>query len=636
MRSYKFSLKEEKLLESRQESWIRGLDVLVSATQIKPNEVADMSDCQLVEDGKIQCPRDGQAYYGATSGSRVQGIFSYYKADGTRQLLRSVGTKLQKYVDTTTWTDQTGFAYTTSLNTNAVTAYDRLYLCNGTDPLTYYDGSAITSFAAIGTANTPTVTRTGSNGAYTYSYKITAVTAVGESAGSTAGTQTHSVPVLTATDYMSLSWVATTSAIGYNVYGRKDNSWFFMAYLDGNGNTTYVDKGQDTPNEAFSVRTVDQTAGVKGKYISVYKDSLFIAGDPSNPSRLYYSGGGDRIHDFTIGGGGGLIDVAINDGQVITGLIVFKNTLLVFKEDSIYQFSFTTTGLPQISQTNPSLGAIAPRSIIAVENDVFFASRRGIFTIGNEPGFAFDVLRTNELSARVRSIYRAIDPAYIQNMAALYTSDADKNLVIFSYTPSGSTTNTKAIVYDRERLGWYKWTNVQANCWTVFRGTDKVTHYLYGDDASGYVKEILTGTADFGTGIHGYFYLKGESFGAINQYKILKDIDIVLRRPTGSIALSVVQDGVNTVFNANIGTISPSINFAHYLFKKFLFKTSYGTGVSSTDEIVDRTKKNVNFEGRTFQLRFDNNSVAMFVLLFAGMTAKARNPRYRKSTDLIA
>ena len=638
MRNYKFKFTPIKRLVSKQETWIRGLDVLVSPTQIKPNELAEATDCQLIEDGKIQCPRDGQAYYGASNGTRVRGIFSYYKSDGTKQLLRTVGTHLQLYVSASTWTNVSGYTYTNDLTTNGVTAYDRLYINNGTDPLTYYDGTSITSFTAIGSPSTPTATPTrgtaGTN-SYTYSYKITATTAVGETNVSTAGTCTLAVSQLSTTDYVSLSWPTVASATGYNIYGRKDGQWFFMKSLEGVNSTSYVDKNQDTPNEAMLPPSADGTAGPKGAYVAVYKDTLFVAGDPANPSRMYYSGGGDKINDFTVGGGGGLIDIAKNDGQVITGLIVFKNTLLIFKEDSIYQFSFDTSGLPSLAQTNPAVGAIAPRSIIAVENDIFFASRRGIFTIGNEPGFAFDVLRTNELSSRVRSIYQSTEPTRMKDIAAIYTSDANKNLVIFSYTPSGGTYNSQAIVYDRERLAWYKWTNIQANCWTIYRGTDGITHYLYGDDNSGYIKEILTGTTDFGNQIHGFFSLNGESFGAINQYKILKDLDLVLRKPSGSISYSVYQDGIEEVYSTNIGTISPALNFGHYIFKEFLFKDTFGTGTVSSDQIVIRTKKNVNIEGKTFQHRFDNNSSSNFILLFAGMTANPRNPRYRHSSDLI-
>ena len=149
MRIYNVKLEEEPLLQSRQESWIRGLNTLVSATQIRDNEVAEIVDCELIEDGKIKCPREGQAYYGATTGLRVTGLFSYYKSDGTKTLLRSTATGLYKYTNATTWTLISGKTYTTGLNTNGVMAYDRMYLCNGTDALSYYNGTDITVFTAI-------------------------------------------------------------------------------------------------------------------------------------------------------------------------------------------------------------------------------------------------------------------------------------------------------------------------------------------------------------------------------------------------------------------------------------------------------------------------------------------------------
>lgn len=638
MRNYDFQLKEDPILVSQSESWIRGQNSIVSPTQIKPNELAEMTDCQLVEDGKIKCPRDGQTYYGASSGSRVPGIFSYYKSTGERELLKIDGTTLKKYTNATTWTAITGYTYTTGLNTNGIMAYDRMYLCNGTDPLTYYDGSVIQSFTSISAPTISSVVRTGgSNGSYTFSYKVKAITAVGSTAPSAAVSATIDQAELDSTHYMTITWGAVTNATGYEIYGNKDGFWFFMASVEGQATTTYRDDGSDTPNEAFEVINVNTTAGPIGSYIKIYKDSLFIAGDPNFPSRLYYSGGGDQINNFTISGGGGFLDISRDDGQIITGLEIFKDKLIVFKEDSIYQFSFTSSGLPQIAQVSSSIGAVAPRSIVVVENDVFFLSRRGVFSIGNEQGFAFDVLRTNELSARVRPVVQTIDGAYMQNASAIYVTSSDFNLYVLSYTPSGATKNSKALIYDRERLAWYKWTNIQANCWTTFRGTDGITHYLYGDDSSGYVKEILSGTDDFGSGIHGYFYLRGDSFKTgIDHYKTLKDIDIVLRQPFGSITLSIVQDGTETVYDAPIGTVSPSINFGHYVLTEFLLGESYGTGVSSSDELILRTFKNVNLQdGKTFQARFDNNSAASFVLLSYRHTAKTRGDRYRKSEDIV-
>lgn len=638
MRIYARRKRQDNTLESKQEKWIRGLNTLVSSSQIRDDELSSATDIQLVEDGKIQCPRDGQDYFGSSSGSRVTGLFPYYQADGTRELLRTSGTVLQKYnTSTSGWDNVTGATYTTTLRTEGVTAYDKLYLENGTDNLSFYDGTDITTFTSISAPTITNVARTGTTGSFTFSYKVTAVNATGESTASAADSDNLNQAVLDSSNYMTITWGAVTDATGYNIYGRKDGFWTFITYLEGNGSTTYVDKGTITPSPVFTPPEGNSTGGQKGKYISLYKDSLFISGDPDNPSRLYYSGGGDNITDFTIGGGGGFIDISKNDGQKITGSIVFKNSLIVFKEESIYQFEFDSSGLPSVTQINPAIGCVAPRSIVAVENDIFFASRRGIFTIGNEAGFAFDVLRTNELSSRVRSIYNTIDSGYIDMTTAVYATTGNVNLVVFSYTPSGATTNQKALVYDRERLAWYHWTNITANCWANYRGSDGAIHVLYGDDGSGYVKEILTGTDDFGTAIEGSFQLKSIDFKDIARYKNLKDISVVLRKPSGNANLSVIVDGTTTTYSANISTISPSINWGHYVLTEFLLGESYGSGsVTTADEIVLRTKRNLNSEGKTFALSFDNGSSgASFTLLAVKLSASERSLRYRRSGDII-
>lgn len=634
------TIKETKIASVKLPNFLKGLNKLVSNTQIQSNELSEAVDVQLIEDGKVQCPRTGQAYYGSTSGSRVQGISGFYLSNGTTKLVRSSGTHLQVYnTGTGNFDNISGATYTTSLNTEMITAYDKLYVCNGTDALTYYDGSTITTFTAVSTPGAPTATRTaGSAGSFTFSYKITAVTAAGETAPSSAGTNTLTQGTLDSTHYFTVTWSAVTNATGYNVYGRKDGLWHFIASVEGNASNTYVDQGSvsDATVLASSLPPEgDTTGGPKGKYISLYKDTLFISGDPNNPSRLYYSGGGDKINDFNISNGGGFIDIAKNDGTVITGTKVFKNTLLVFKQDSIYQFSFDTSGLPNVVQVNPAIGCIAPRSIIQVENDIYFASRRGIFTVGNEIGYAFDVLRTNELSAKVRSLYQGVDTNYRSNIAAVYATVNSVNIVVFSYTPTGSTTNSRALVFDRDRMAWYEWRNISANCWVQFIDTDKSTKVLYGDDASGYVKRILSGSDDFGSAIHGYFKTGAQSFGGLNFYKTLRDWDIILRTPTGTPTVSIIVDGVTTALTIPISTISPSVSWKHYMPTRFLLGKSVGSGASSQDDNVLRTKKNANILGRSFLWGFDNNSTASFILLEIDGTARPRSPRFRQSSDII-
>lgn len=638
MRIYPQRQRKSNLIVARMESWIKGLNTLVSNTQIKANELSEAYNIQLVEDGKPQLPRDGQAYYGSESGTKVTGIFPYYQADGTKSLLRTSGTALELY-NSGSWGTVSGYTYTTGLDTNGCTAYDRLYVLNGTDPLTYYNGTSITSFTAIAKPNAPTVTRTGTTGTYTFSYKISAVGPTGgETDPSDAGTAVANVATLDTNTFMTVAWSAVTNAVGYNVYGRKDGRWYFLTYLEGNGSVSYVDKNQDTTDESVIPMLANYTGGVKGRYLTVYKDTLIIGGDPTYPSRVYYSGGGDKINDFSAGVGGGFVDVSANDGQIVTGLIVFKDSLIIFKERSIYKFAFTTSGAPSLELINPAVGCIAPRSIIAVENDVFFASERGIFSIGNEAGYSFDVLRTNELSAKVRSIFQSINPLYISKISAIYATKSNTNLVIFSFTPSGGTYNSEAIVYDRERLGWLHWSNIQANCWTQYTDSTGVQRVLYGDDNSGYVKEILTGTDDFGSSIDAYFRIKAESGGEIERHKILKNVFLVLRKPSGNaITVNIIKDGTTTAKTIMLSLISPAINFGHYLFNAFLFKTAYGTG-SITEQNTNMVRRitNINLLGRTFMLEFKNNATSSrLTLLSVVLEMKPKSSHYYQSGEVV-
>lgn len=634
MRRYEVKRQTRPKVISKQDSWIRGLNLLTSETEIKPTELSLAKDIQLVENGKIQCPRDGQSYYGSSNGSKVTGIFPYYKSDGTNALLRMVGTTLQKY-NGTSWDNVSGMAYTTGLDTQGAMAYDRLYLVNGTDVLSYYDGSSITAFTEISAPGAPTVTRTGTTGSYTFSYKVTAVTAVGETPPSNAGSDVANVSTLDSSTYMSVSWSAVTNAIGYNLYGRKSGKWYFMTYLEGNGSTSYVDKGALTPQELFTPPEGNTTGGARGKYIAVYKDTLCMLGDPDNPSRLYYTAGGDLINDFSVGSGGGFIDISKNDGAKGTGLIQYKNALVCFKENAIYQFGFETSGLPSITQITSAVGCVAPRSIVAVENDIFFyAGDRGVFSIGNQEGFAFDVLRTNEISTKIRPVIQSFESSRKTNVSAIYSTVANHNLVVFSYTENGGTYNSKAIVYDRERYAWYQWNNIQANSWTSYRDSTGTMHVLYGDDNSGYVKEIMSGSDDFGALISGEFALSGVSFKSPEIYKKLKKLDVIMREPTGYIQLSIIKDGVSEVLTVPIGTVSPTVNWGHYIFSQFLLGVSSGTGVSSQDQNLLRTAKNMNIEGRYYTLKFTNLS-GSFVLLYAGLEAKLRSSNHRKAGEII-
>jgi hypothetical protein len=90
-----------------------------------------------------------------------------------------------------------------------------------------------------------TATTGGTLAAGTYSYKVTAVDANGES------TPTAAVSITTtgATSTVTVDWLAVNGATSYKVYGRTGGSWGLLATVTA-PTTVYIDTGADTPGAA--------------------------------------------------------------------------------------------------------------------------------------------------------------------------------------------------------------------------------------------------------------------------------------------------------------------------------------------------------------------------------------------------
>lgn len=83
----------------------------------------------------------------------------------------------------------------------------------------------------------------------TYSYRVTAVSAVGDTLASTAATVTLGGSISTGT--VTVSWAAQENAIGYKIYGRTSGTERLITTV-GAGTTTFLDDGSLTPDATKS------------------------------------------------------------------------------------------------------------------------------------------------------------------------------------------------------------------------------------------------------------------------------------------------------------------------------------------------------------------------------------------------
>lgn len=472
--------------------FLGGLNSFQDESLLKDSELTEALNVLLSVDGLE--PRPGTTQdFGSNSDSRTYGGFPYYKSDGTREFLLMEGGKLYKkngtgrtQIGSTTWN--------ATARVNFVQARDLVFIFNGVDALSYYNGTTITTYTALTTPVGLALATAGTAGTTTYSYRVSAFNATGETLACTSVAIATGNAILDATNYIKLSWTAVTNATGYNVWGNRATGLgeTYLATVYAAGTDAYMDKGQDSPSTAILPPEANTTAGIICKYAVFAQSRIFAAGDPSNLSRLYYSGVGAKITDFSFSEtGGGATDIFKNDGAVIEDIIPFQGAVVVGKTNAIYRFSIAT-GIPTLEEITRSFGMIGFRAARHVENDVIFPTRKdgrlAFYSLGNQENYAAGVIRTNELSIKISKDLFDVNLQYLQYSAAYYFN----NLYICSIPSEGSVVNDTTWVLDTRFGAWVPWTGFDVNFYTEYTDTSGNQKLYYGSDSDGYVYEMFT------------------------------------------------------------------------------------------------------------------------------------------------
>lgn len=590
-----------------------GVNKLQDESLIKDEELSLMKNAVLVVDGVQK--RTGTINLGSSSGSRVYGGTPFYTSASSdnRWIVREGGTALKYYNGSNAPTSISGATMTASLRTEFAMARDALYVENGTDNLVKVTISAGVPTASVFTAlTTPVnvaVSPQGSSGSTTYSYRVSAVNAQGETLAAASIQITNGNATLSASNFNRITWDAVSNATGYVIYGRQPTAQNGIGETKlnevGTGVLTYDDTGADTPSQTILPPEGNSTGGQKGSMIIYALSRLFIAGDSANPSRLYFSAGGTQIEDFSSAFGGGWIDVSKNDGDEITGIAFFQNKIIVTKHRSVWQFSFTTAGLPSLEMITNEVGCESFRTIRIVNNNLWWAAKKDgravVMSVGNVQNY-FNALRTTEQSLKISmgSHLDSVNLAQLENSCAYYF----RNLYILCVAQGGSSTNSRCYVYDTRFNAWIGyWDGINANAFFAYQDANGAEELYYCSETTGYVVKMFTGTDDNGSAIAWQVQTKNFNNDRFDQYKIYRNPIFWFKDvANGSITGYIVTDGL---FSSGSFTISPLVSGVGFGFDKFgviKFGTSSGasTSTSNSDQpmeiIINKVARSIKFQ----------------------------------------
>jgi len=432
-----------------------GVNRVLEEARIGETEATEATNLMQVEDG-IWKVRWGSAYYGATHDANIDGAAEYVNEDGSTELITVADGKAWKSEDGGGLTELSGATFTAGEQCFFMQIAGYLYIANGTDDLVRYNGTSLSTYTEISAPTNLAGTASASlgSGIYNMYAEVTAFNTVGETVGSTEASVTNGMSrprdQWVSGDNVTWTWtdVASASVEGYNLYISDTTG--HETLLTNIAASSYVDDGDLTINPYIEPPLSNTTAGPKFKSMAVSNNRMWGTNDPENPYTAYFSGTGQDMGNFSDFYGGGWINLEKGGRERTKSVVHYQTgqgsgraTVLCSTPEgkgAVWQIGIAeqtvgdwTFPVPSAVKIVGSSGTDSQLSVTADNNNVWFFNRRGIFTLGPEQNY-YGLLRTNEISARIRNYIRGLIGSQIDNVCA-YFYDAK----VFFSVPTVST-----------------------------------------------------------------------------------------------------------------------------------------------------------------------------------------------------
>jgi hypothetical protein len=244
-----------------------------------------------------------------------------------------------------------------------------------------------------------------------------------------------------------------------------------MTVAGSSSNTTYPSAWEATGNVYQFTADADCP---KAKYNAFHKNILFLAGDPSNLSRVSFS---DLTGGVTNWIATDFFDLDKNNGQYITGLISAFGNLYIFQNNSIWMLSGSTRDDFSLQKMVDNVGTLSQQSISIVNNKIFF------ITSQNDVAIYDGAFGVQFISSKIRNTIGANNfGRAAQALGVGFSSYRYKDLDYYAAESTvGSSQNNQVLLFDTYRQAWTKLANMSPNSWTVIPSSSGLNQLVFGD-----------------------------------------------------------------------------------------------------------------------------------------------------------
>lgn len=564
--------------------WQRGQNSYADDNEIRDTEYYNGINVELVGKGSVRLPRRGcRLFAKIENATKFNGWGVYTEAvSGNSYLIVMANGRLYKITasgevseidNTQTWNE--------NARMRGVQMRNWFYFGSKENYLSKTNGTTVVRWQPITKVSNLSLSLSGSGNEVLYSYTVTAVTATGETEYCTP-VSSFGPYKLDNNNYFSLTWTRKTDSnvVGYNIYkSTRGTAHYLLTYLDqkpSGATMTFYDKGiEKSTSLLYEAPSYNTTAGVSGDIVGKYANTLFVAGVRNEPDTVFYTGTGDGYESFSPDKNGGWVKPGRGDGEQVTGLIGFDDFLFIFKENSIWRFTFGSDGAPTLAAAIPEYGTSSTDSIRRLEKDImFYGSDNRIRTLGYAPT-QLNVIYTTDISNRV------------QNKIDLWQEPNLQNIHAITYEQKYILCNrSEAIAYDRRYLGFLGvWSNYKYDAFLIWdANTGKQKCYGFEKD-TGEIHQILCDYVydDNGKMIEAVFQPKTIDGGEYETLKYFRNYHVRVKNALGRIRIDTYID--NTLYASDVYDYG---GVSDYTFEAFAWDEAYW---EETNSIVILTYK---------------------------------------------
>jgi len=420
---------------------------------------------------------------------------------------------------------------------------------------------------------------------------------------------------------------STQNGLTYFIGGISSSSLASATTIPrgGQNGTLYFVDGQNKIGEfyihedgSYHFEEIERSAPVGCSLIERYAERIIVSGQASNPSTVYYS---TRLkpYDFE-GASAGSIDV----GDIVIGIKVFRNSLIIFCKNSIYELT-NLDSTPIIKSVTKNIGCVSGNSIQEIGGDLIFLAPDGLRTVAGTA--RIDDVELGSISRKILPLINNILNNFGNYTVSSMVIRERSQYRLFYYQSGQAASGQKGIIgtfkYSAEGIPAFEWSETRGLPVTVCTSdlNSSGTEVIFHADESGYIYQHDTGNSFDGSNVEAEFQTPDMDYG-----------DNGLRKSLYKVKANIEPEGIQNDLNLRIrydfenGDVPQPGNFSvGNLSSPSLFGTAvFGTAIFGTATLPSKSIL-VTGSGFSNNFKFFSNDTnapysvnGMFVSFIAG------------------